>query len=158
MSSTGSGGVRTIGGGGARTIGGGGARTIGGRGARMIGGGGARITGGGDGVALIGDKTGVTGGLWLTVGTSHKSWSKPGPVAILGTSRGAALVVERGRHGGITGSGVGGTWGASGGGTAGGGVLVEVGVYPTLDAGSDLDLVFLFMSLTGTPINGCSSP
>src|SRR5712671_2546550 len=133
----------------------------------MMTGGGESATGSGgativvgDGVSLIGvgDRTGVTGFCRTEAATSRKSCPQAGPVGSWGVSRGV-LEAARGRgadaewgRGGITGSGVGGKRGASGGG--GKTVGVEVGVNPPPDAGRDLDLVFLFMSLTGTPTNG----
>src|SRR5712675_828754 len=144
-------------GGGVRTTGGGGAITIGGGGKKKGGGGETRLVG--DGVSLmgVGDTTGVTGFCRTEAATSRKSCSQARPVGSWGVSRGV-LEAARGccadaewGRGGMTGSGVGGKWGAlGGGGTA---VGVEVGVNPPPDALGDLDLVFLFMSLTWTPIS-----
>src|SRR5712671_500758 len=138
------GGGATIGGGGAKITGDGGAMMTGG-GVRMTGGGGAtRLVG--DGVSLIGvgDRTGVTGFCRTAAATSRKSCSQAGPVGSWGASLGV-LEAARGRgaeaewgRGGMTGSNVGGTRGAVGGG--GKAMGVEVGINPPPDAGRDLSL------------------
>src|SRR5712671_7496268 len=136
----------------------------------MMTGGGESATGSGgativvgDGVSLIGvgDRTGVTGFCRTAAAMSRKSCSQAGPVGswvsrgVFVAARGRGAEAEWGR-GGITGSGVDGRRGASGGG--GKTVGVEEGIYPPPDAGRDLSLVLRFLSTTGTPISGSSSP
>src|SRR5712672_4227083 len=107
-----------------------------------------------DGVASIGDKTGVTGALYFGANVSRKSCSQPGSAVAAGVIRGTVAVGL-----GITvGIEVGGARGVS----SGRSVpelyeLVRVGALPTLDTGGVLDLDCFLLSVTGAPMNGWSS-
>src|SRR5712671_3840147 len=109
-----------------------------------------------DGVASIGDRTGVTtGALYFGANVSRKSCSQPGSAVTSGVSRGT-VVVGRGI---ITGVGVGGARGMSSGRSVPGvNELVGVGALPTLNTRGVLDLDCLVLSVTGAPMNGWSSP
>src|SRR5712671_545850 len=90
-----------------------------------------------DGVASIGDRTGVAGAWNFGVNVSCKSCSQPGSVVTSGVSRGTA-VVGRGITAGV---GVGGARGMSSGRSVPGLYeFVGVGALPTLDTGGVLDL------------------
>src|SRR5712672_2360673 len=108
-----------------------------------------------DGVASIGDRTGVTGALDFGTNVSCKSCSQPGSAVTSVVIRGT---VAAGR--GITvGVEVGGARGMSSGSSVPGiNELVEAGVLPTLDTGGVLDLDCLVLTMTGAPTNGWSSP
>src|SRR5712672_309619 len=109
-----------------------------------------------DGVASIGDKTGVTTGAFdFGTNVSHKSCSQPGSAVTSGVIRGT---VAAGR--GITvGVEVGGARGMSSGRSVPGLYeLVGVGALPTLDTGGVLDLDFCLLTVVGRPTNGWSSP
>src|SRR5712672_798854 len=108
-----------------------------------------------DGVASIGDGTGVTGALDFGANVSRKSCSQPGSAVTSGVNRGTVVV----GCGIVTGVGVGGARGMSSGRSVPGvNELVRVGALPTLDTGGVLDLDFLLISSTGAPTNGCKSP
>src|SRR5712675_943837 len=108
-----------------------------------------------DGVASIGDRTGVTGALAFGANISRKSCSQPGSAVTSGVIRGT-VVAGRGITVGVE---VGGARGMSSGRSVPGvNVLVEVGVLPTLDTRGVLDLDCFLLSSTGTPTNGCNSP
>src|SRR5712672_2417875 len=108
-----------------------------------------------DGVASIGDRTGVTGALAFGANVSCNSCSQPGSAVTSGVSHGTVLV----GRGIIVGVEVGGARGMSSGRSVPGvNVLVGVGILPTLDTGGVLDLDFLLISSTGAPTNGCKSP
>src|SRR5712672_1160472 len=104
-----------------------------------------------DGVASIGDRTGVTGALYFGMNVSRKSCSQPGSAVTSGVIRGTvaaglgiAVVV-----------GVGGARGMSSGRSVPGlYALVGVGALPTLDTGGVLDLDCLVLTVTGAPTNG----
>src|SRR5712675_1213566 len=104
-----------------------------------------------DGVASIGNKTGVTGALDFGTNISRKSCSQPGSVVTSVVIRGT---VAAGR--GITvGVEVGGARGMSSGRNVPGvNVLVEAGVLPTLNTRGVLDLDFLLITVVGRPMNG----
>src|SRR5712671_1523070 len=111
---------------------------------------------GNDGVASIGDGTGViTGALYFGANVSRKSCSQPGSAVTSGVIRGTVaaglgitVVVE-----------VGGARGMSSGRSVPGlYALVGVGALPTLDTGGVLDLDFCLLSVVGAPTNGCKSP
>src|SRR5712672_3140757 len=108
-----------------------------------------------DGVASIGNSTGVTGALDFGANVLHKSCSQPGSAVTSVVIRGT---VAAGR--GITvGVEVGGARGMSSGRSVPGvNVLVKAGVLPTLDTGGDPYLDCLLLSVTGAPTNGWSSP
>src|SRR5712671_681510 len=109
-----------------------------------------------DGVASIGDRTGViTGALYFGVNVSCNSCSQPGLSVTSGVSRGT---VAAGR--GITmGVEVGGARGMSSGRSVPGLYeLVGLGALPTLDTRGVLDLDCFLLSSTGVPTNGCNSP
>src|SRR5712675_137598 len=107
-----------------------------------------------DGVASIGDRTGVTTGAWnFGVNVSRKSCSQPGSAVTSGVSLGTVVV------GIMTGVEVGGARGMSSGRSVPGLYeLVGVGALPTLDTGGVLDLDFCLISVTWAPTNGCKSP
>src|SRR5712671_4440632 len=106
-----------------------------------------------DGVASIGDGTGVTGALYFGANVSRKSCSQPGSAVTSGVSLGTMVV------GIMTGVEVGGAMGMSSGRSVPGlYALVGVGALPTLDTGGVLDLDFCLISMTGAPTNGCKSP
>src|SRR5712672_1679296 len=108
-----------------------------------------------DGVASIGDRTGVTGALYFGANVSRKSCSQPGSAVTLGVNRGTVVA----GLGIMTGVGVGGARGMSSGRSVPGvNELVGVGALPTLDTGEVLDLDFCLISTTGAPTNGCNSP
>src|SRR5712671_6224797 len=99
----------------------------------------------GDGVALIGDRTGVTGTLNFGVNVSRKSCSQPGSVVTSGVSLGTLVV------GIMTGVEVGGARGMSSGRSVPGLYeFVGVGALPTLNTGGVLDLDCLVLTVTGT--------
>src|SRR5712672_447336 len=108
-----------------------------------------------DGVASIGDRTGVTGALYFGANVSRKSCSQPGSAVTSGVIRGTVAVGL-----GITmGFEVGGARGMSSGRSVPGvKELVGVGALPTLDTGEVLDLDCLVLTMTGAPTNGWSSP
>src|SRR5712671_1595434 len=120
---------------------------------------GAAVAGGdkrGDGVASIGDRTGVaTGALNFGANVSRKSCSQPGSAVTSGVIRGTVAVGLD-----ITvGVEVGGARGMSSGRSVPGvNELVGVGALPTLDTGEVLDLDCLVLTVTGAPTNGWSSP
>src|SRR5882757_9104315 len=106
-----------------------------------------------DGVASIGDKTGVTGALYFGANVSRKSCSQPGSAVTSWVSLGTVVV------GIMTGVEVGGARGMSSGRSVPGLYeLVGVGALPTLDTGGVLDLDFCLIFPTGAPMNGCNSP
>src|SRR5712672_2134472 len=107
-----------------------------------------------DGVASIGDRTGVTGALNFGANVSRKSCSQPGSAVTSGVIRGTVAAGL-----GITvGVEVGGARGMlSGRSVPGVNELVGVGALPTLDTGGVLDLDCLVLSLTRVPTNGWSS-
>src|SRR5712672_3590873 len=116
---------------------------------------GAAVAGGDncdDGVASIGDRTGVaTGALYFGANVSRKSCSQPGSAVTSGVIRGTVVVGL-----GIM-TGVGGARGMSSGRSVPGvNELVGVGALPTLDTGGVLDLDFYLISVTGAPTNGWS--
>src|SRR5712671_606493 len=103
-----------------------------------------------DGVASIGDGTGVTTGA-LNFGTnvSRKSCSQPGSVVTSGVSLGTVVV------GIMTGVEVGGARGMSSGRSVPGLYeFVGVGALPTLDTGGVLDLDCRLLTVVGRPTNG----
>src|SRR5712671_776620 len=104
-----------------------------------------------DGVASIGDRTGVTGALYFGANVSRKSCSQPGSAVTSGVIRGTVAVGL-----GITvGVEVGGARGMSSGRSVPGLYeLVGVGALPTLDTGGVLDLDFCLLSVVGRPMNG----
>src|SRR5882672_3548564 len=108
-----------------------------------------------DGVASIGDKTGVTGAWNFGANVSRKSCSQPGSAVTSEVIRGTVAAGL-----GITvGVEVGGARGMSSGRSVPGvNELVGVGALPTLDTGGVLDLDFCLLSATGVPTNGCNSP
>src|SRR5712672_1560405 len=108
-----------------------------------------------DGVASIGDRTGVTGALYFGVNVSRRSCSQPGSAVTSGVIRGTVAAGL-----GITmGVKVGGARGMSSGRSVPGLYeLVGVGALPTLDTGGVLDLDCLVLTWTGAPTNGCNSP
>src|SRR5712672_747999 len=119
---------------------------------------GAAVAGGDkrdNGVASIGDKTGVTGALNFGANVSRKSCSQPGSAVTLGVIRGTVAAGL-----GITvGVEIGGARGMSSGRSVPGLYeLVRVGALPTLDTGGVLDLDCLVLTVTGAPTNGWSSP
>src|SRR5712675_250403 len=102
-----------------------------------------------DGVASIGDRTGVTGALYFGANVSRNSCSQPGSAVTSGVSLGTAVV------GIMTGVGVGGARGMSSGRSVPGLYeLVEVGALTTLDTGGVLDLDFRLLTVVGRPTNG----
>src|SRR5712672_3104067 len=106
-----------------------------------------------DGVASIGDRTGVTGALYFGANVSRKSCSQPGSAVTSGVSLGTVVV------GIMTGVEVGGARGMlSRRSVPGVNELVGVGALPTLDTGGVLDLDCLVLTMTGAPTNGWSSP
>src|SRR5712675_745638 len=106
-----------------------------------------------DGVASMGDRTGVTGALYFGANVSRKSCSQPGSAVTSGVSLGTVVV------GIIAGVEVGGARGMSSGRSVPGvNELVGVGALPTLDTGEVLDLDFCLISVIGAPTNGCKSP
>src|SRR5882672_4890472 len=107
-----------------------------------------------DGVASIGDRTGViTGALYFGANVSRKSCSQPWSEVTSGVGLGTLVV------GIMTGVEVGGARGMSSGRSVPGlYALVGVGALPTLDTGGVLDLDCLLLSMTGVPTNGWSSP
>src|SRR5712671_2114962 len=107
-----------------------------------------------DGVASIGDRTGVTGALAFGANVSRKSCSQPGSAVTSGVIRGTVAAVL-----GITvGVEVGGARGMSSGRSVPGlYALVGVGALPTLDTGGVLDLDCLVLTVTRAPTNGWSS-
>src|SRR5712672_1738921 len=108
-----------------------------------------------DGVASIGDRTGVTGALYFGANVSRKSCSQPGSAVTSGVIRGTVVA----GLGVAVGVGVGGARGMSSGRSVPGlYALVGVGALPTLDTGEVLDLDFCLISVTGAPTNGCKSP
>src|SRR6267154_6226387 len=108
-----------------------------------------------DGVASIGDWTGVTGALNFGANVSRKSCSQPGSAVTSGVIRGTVAA----GLGIMTGVEVGGARGVSSGRSVPGvNVLVEAGVLPTLDTRGGLDLDFCLICSTGVPTNGCKSP
>src|SRR5712671_1707306 len=108
-----------------------------------------------DGVASIGDRTGVTGALAFGANVSRNSCSQPGSAVTSGVIRGtvaAGLGITMGVE-------VGGARGMSSGRSVPGvNILVGVGILPTLDTGGVLDLDFFLIFSTGAPTNGCNSP
>src|SRR5712671_6962558 len=104
-----------------------------------------------DGVASIGDRTGVTGALAFGANVSRNSCSQPGSAVTSGVSRGTVVVGP-----GITmGVEVGGARGMSSGRSVPGLYeLVGVGALPTLNTGGVLDLDCLVLTVTGAPTNG----
>src|SRR5712671_2872451 len=108
-----------------------------------------------DGVASIGDRTGVTGALAFGANVSRNSCSQPGSAVTSGVIHGtvaAGLGITMGVE-------VGGTRGMSSGRSVPGLYeLVGVGALPTLDTGGVLDLDFCLIFPTGVPTNGCNSP
>src|SRR5712671_3383590 len=120
---------------------------------------GAAVAGGDkrdDGVASIGDRTGVTTGAWnFGANVSRKSCSQPGSAVTSGVICGtvaAGLGITMGVE-------VDGAKGMSSGRSVPGvNELVGVGALPTLDTGGVLDLDFRLISSTGAPTNGCNSP
>src|SRR5712672_809820 len=120
---------------------------------------GAAVAGGDkcdDGVASIGDRTGVTtGALYFSTNVSRKSCSQPGSAVTSGVNRGT-VVVGRGITTGVE---VGGARGMlSGRSVPGLYELVGVGALPTLDTRGVLDLDCLILTMTGAPTNSWSSP
>src|SRR5712672_1286045 len=118
---------------------------------------GAAVAGGDkrdDGVASIGDRTGVTGALNFGANVSRKSCSQPGSAVTSGVIRGTVAAGL-----GITvGVEVGGARGMlSGRSVPGVNELVGVGALPTLDTGEVLDLDFCLLTVVGRPTNGWSS-
>src|SRR5712671_2773631 len=117
------------------------------------------VAAGGDkrdnGVASIGDRTGVTtGALYFGANVSHNNCSQPGSAVTSGVSRGT-VVVGRGITVGV---GIGGARGMSSGRSVPGLYeLVGVGALPTLDTGGVLDLDCLVLTVTRAPTNGWSS-
>src|SRR5712671_6813640 len=115
---------------------------------------GAAVAGGDnrdDGVASIGDRTGVTtGALNFGANVSRKSCSQPGSAVTSGVIRGTVAGL------GITvGVEVGGARGMSSGRSVPGVyALVGVGALPTLDTGRVLDLDFCLLTVMGRPTNG----
>src|SRR5712671_472626 len=109
-----------------------------------------------DGVASIGDRTGVTtGALNFGANVSRKSCSQPGSAVTSGVIRGTVVA----GLGILTGVGVGGARGMSSGRSVPGLYeFVGVGALPALDTGEVLDLDRCFISMTGAPTNGCKSP
>src|SRR5712671_3172904 len=106
-----------------------------------------------DGVASIGDRTGVTGALNFSANVSRKSCSQPGSAVTSGVSLGTVVV------GIMMGVEVGGARGMSSGRSVPGvNELVGFGALPTLDTGGVLDLDCLVLTMTGAPTNGWSSP
>src|SRR5712671_1211513 len=106
-----------------------------------------------DGVASIGNRTGMTGALYFGANVLHKSCSQPGSAVTSRVIRGTVAV---GR--GMAGVGVGGARGMSSGRSVPGvNELVRVGALPTLDTGGVLDLDCLLLSVTRAPTNGCNS-
>src|SRR5712672_1209303 len=103
-----------------------------------------------DGVASIGDKTGVTtGALNFGANVSRKSCSQPGSAVTSVVSLGTVVV------GIMTGVEVGGARGMSSGRSVPGvNEVVGVGALPTLDTGGVLDLDCLVLTVTGAPTNG----
>src|SRR5712672_2034591 len=108
-----------------------------------------------DGVASIGDRTGVTGVWNFGANVSRKSCSQPGSAVTSGVIRGTVAAGL-----GITvGFEVGGARGMSSGRSVPGlYALVGVGALPTLDTGGVLDLDCLVLTVTGAPTNGWISP
>src|SRR5712671_5365806 len=109
-----------------------------------------------DGVASIGDKTGVTtGALYFGANVSCNNCSQPGSAVISGVSCGT-VVVGRGITAGVE---VGGARGMSSGRSVPGLYeLVGVGALPTLNTRGVLDLDCFLLSSTRAPTNGCNSP
>src|SRR5712672_3338217 len=106
-----------------------------------------------DGVASIGDRTGVTGALYFGANVSRKSCSQPGSAVTSGVSLGTVVV------GIMTGVEIGGARGMSSGRSVPGvNEVVGVGALPTLDTGGVLDLDFCLISVVGAPTNSCKSP
>src|SRR5712672_3129773 len=103
-----------------------------------------------DGVASIGDRTGVTtGALYFGANVSRNNCSQPGSVVTSGVSLGTVVV------GIMTGVEVGGARGMSSGRSVPGlYALAGVGALPTLDTGGVLDLDCLVLTVTGAPTNG----
>src|SRR5712672_253152 len=101
-----------------------------------------------DGVASIGDRTGVTGAWDFGANVSRKSCSQPGSAVTSGVIRGTVAVGL-----GITvGVEIGGARGMSSGRSVPGvKELVGVGALPTLDTGEALDLGLCLISMTGAP-------
>src|SRR5712672_2183681 len=120
---------------------------------------GAAVAGGDkrdNGVASIGDRTGVTTGAWnFGANVSRNSCAQPGSAVTSGVIRGtvaAGLGITMGVE-------VGGARGMSSGRSVPGLYeLVGVGALPTLDTGGVLDLDFCLIFPTGVPTNGCNSP
>src|SRR5712672_1816679 len=120
---------------------------------------GAAVAGGDkrdNGVASIGDRTGVTTGAWnFGANVSRNSCSQPGSAVTSGVIRGTVAA----GLGIITGVEVGGARGMSSGRSVPGLYeLVGVGALPTLDTGGVLDLYWLVLTMTGAHRNGWSSP
>src|SRR5712675_59942 len=120
---------------------------------------GAAVAGGDrrdDGVASIGDGTGVTTGAWnFGANVSRKSCSQPGSAVTSGVIRGTVAA----GLGIIVGVEVGGARGMSSGRSVPGlYAFVGVGALPTLDTGGVLALDCCFLFSTGAPTNGCKSP
>src|SRR5882672_4996178 len=108
-----------------------------------------------DGVASIGDRTGVTGALDFGTNVSRKSCSQPGLAVTLGVICGTVAA----GLGIMTGVEVGGARGMlSGRSVPGLYELVGVGALPTLDTRGVLDLDFCLLSVTWMPTNGCNLP
>src|SRR5712671_6062523 len=104
-----------------------------------------------DGVASIGDRTGVTGALDFGANVSRNNCSQPGLAVTSGVIRGT-MVAGRGITMGVE---VGGARGMSSGRSVPGLYeLVGVGALPTLDTGGVLDLDCLVLTVTGAPTNG----
>src|SRR5712672_874676 len=108
-----------------------------------------------DGVASIGDRTGVTGALAFGANVSCNSCSQPGSAVTSGVIRGT-VAAGRGITAGVE---VGGARGMlSGRSVPGLYELVGVGALPTLDTRGVLDLDCLILTMTGAPTNSWSSP
>src|SRR5712672_4205571 len=108
-----------------------------------------------DGVASIGDGTGVTGALDFGANVSRSNCSQPGSAVTSGVSRGT-VVVGCGITVGVEVGGAGGM--SSGRSVPGVNELVRVGALQTLDTGGVLDLDCLVLTTTRAPTNGWSSP
>src|SRR5712672_2367063 len=119
---------------------------------------GAAVAGGDNcdnGVASIGDRTGVTtGALYFGANVLRKSCSQPGSAVTSGVIRGTVAA----GLGIITGVKIGGARGMSSGRSVPGiNELVGVGALPTLDTRGVLDLDFCLIFPTRVPTNGCNS-